>query len=136
MENLSPQQMFHQANADLSKAEKELDRPSDDVVNYAVCMNARRALFYFMNCLSEHYAQSGKDSINQLESLIDHIQYCEKYNKSIRKLDFSCIDCREHDVLHPDELFFCNDVYKVKQCKELADQVKKVVLETVPDLNS
>lgn len=121
--------LFRQAEEELDEARKELYKPEEDVVKYAVCVSARKALVRFLNCLYMLYTHENGDEAKEEQSMEQLIAYCSKYDKELEALDFSSVFCREKGSLdEEDQMFYCNNVYKVKFCTELADNVRELVL--------
>lgn len=131
MEKANLNQLFQQADEELGEARKELYQPVEDVVNYSVCVFARRALYRFLKALYMLYAKENGDPIKDHQTLEHLLKYCGKYNDQIKSVDFSEVHCKCKELTSEDdnEIFYCNDVRKVKYCTELAEKVKELVLE-------
>lgn len=129
-------QQFQEAEADLAKARSELYKPSSDVVNYSACVSARKALYKFLETLYLIYLSSHNGLPNDSKTLDDLVDYCSKHNQKIKELDFSSVYCSCQDLSEVDdeEIFYCNDALTVQSCANLAEQVRKIVLDTSPEI--
>lgn len=122
--------LFEQAEADQLRAGKELNRPLSDVVRYSACTFARRALHQYMTGIYILYALEHNEPPKENQTLDELIDYCGRYNQQIRQIDFSTIQCSCTDVMNEgdDEIVYCEDVMKVRQCKEIGDLVRDQLL--------
>ncbi|MGM0507309.1 MAG: hypothetical protein ACQER4_09015 [Bacteroidota bacterium] len=121
--------LFEQAEADQFRAGEELNRPSSDVVRYSACTFARRALHQYMTGLYTLYALENNDTPKESQTLDELIDYCGRHNPQIRQIDFSTIQCSCTDVMNEgdSEIVYCEDVMKVRQCKEIGDLVRDLL---------
>jgi hypothetical protein len=122
--------LYQQADEDLKRATQELYRPSSDVVSFSACVYSRRALYKFLNGLAHLYA-SEKKIILEPELTIDQlITFCSQFNKKLKQIDFSSLDCKCNKVLKDgeEEIIFCTSVNRVGYCANLAESVR-VILE-------
>lgn len=124
-------ELFHKADSELKNANGELSKPSNDVVEYSVCVSSRRALYFLVNILYQHYANENEEPVKENPTLDEMTQFCSDYNEKIRFMNFREIYCRKRDVLDDDALFYCDEIDKVKACTDLAEKVKAVVEEVV-----
>jgi len=122
--------LFEQAEADQFRAGEELNRPSSDVVRYSACMFARRALHQYMTGLYILYSLENNESPKENQTLDELISYCGTHNQQIRQIDFSRIHCSCTDVMNEgeNEIIYCEDVMKVRQCKEIGDLVRDLLI--------
>lgn len=118
--------LYQQADEDLMRATQELYRPSSDVVSFSACVYSRRALYKFLTGLAHLYATE-KNIILEPELTIDQlITFCSQYNKKLREIDFSSLQCKCNEILKEgeEELVFCTSVNRVNYCANLAESVK------------
>lgn len=121
-------QLFKQADDELSNARQELYQPAEDVVTYSVCVFARSALYHYMSCLFILYALDNEETVEGNRTLGQLIEYCNQYDEELQRLNLNTIQCKEKDVLSTDKLFFCNDVFKVNHCTNMACKVRELVV--------
>lgn len=126
--------MYQKANADLAKAQDELFKPKEDVVNYSCCISARSALYHFLGCLCVLEQDHGDiDSLEKGTAPMDQlIERAGKRYSEVAKMDFSGVQCSHKDiknVLNNDEIYFCNNTDIVNNCTTLANQLKQIVNE-------
>jgi hypothetical protein len=135
MNNENLKQLFWQAEGELNSARQELYHPSFDVVNYSVCINARSALYRFLQCLYIIYTDENKENREEALTLNQLLEYCLKYDKQLKDSDFSHINCIHMDVRkeNEEEFYYCNDTCKVQQCTDTADYVRNLVIEKAWD---
>lgn len=124
-------QLFVQAEEDLEKSRMELYKPAEDVVRYSVCIFARRALYRYINCLYLFYKDENGEPAGESQSLEELFAYCSKYDERIKAMDLESIYCKGKGMISDDEpeVFFCNDVFKLKYCSDLAENVRELVIE-------
>ncbi len=123
--------LYQQADEDLKRAVQELYRPSSDVVGFSACVYSRRALYKFLNGLA-HLHASEKKVILEPELTIDQlITFCSQYNKKLKQIDFSSLDCKCNQILKDgeEEIVFCTSVNRVNYCANLAESVKGILEE-------
>ena len=130
MDDSNLDQIYEQADAELEKAQNELQRPSRDVVNYSGCVSARRALYYYLSCLSILYKREHNGAeLGESPTLEELITYSKKYDDQLKEVNFSDVYCKNCNVLNDEKVYFCNDVNTVNHCTNLARKVKEIVLE-------
>ncbi len=125
------------ADMDLERSHRELYQPAEDVVEYSVCILARRALYLYLQALFLLFAEEENEPITDEEPTLEYlINYCGKHDDRIKSLDISLVYCKGKGIITGDEdnFFFCNDVFKVKYCSELAESVRGLVFEKVEQL--
>lgn len=123
--------LFENAESALKNARKQLYQPAEDVVNYSVCVSARTALQQYLNCLHLIYVRDHHDDRLESPTMKQLIDYCSRYNDELKSMDFSSVNCKCRDVVNvdDDDIFYCNDVFVVKHCTELAEDVRELVME-------
>ncbi len=121
------QEILNQAEVDFDRSQQELYRPSTDVVLYSACFYARRALHHYLYYYYKKFDGPGADKSPHELTILEMAEYCVKFDKRIKKIDFEGMHCSKSDVLEDEEVFFCNDVDKVTSCKSLAEEMRKVV---------
>jgi len=123
--------LFEDAETSLKAAKGQLYQPAEDVVTYSVCVFARNALYHFMSCLYLIYSQDKEEKLDDAPTLEQMIDYCSRYNDKLKSMDFSSVNCKCRDLssVDDDEIFYCNDVFQVKQCTDLAESVRDMVME-------
>lgn len=123
--------LFEDAETSLKNAREQLYQPAEDVVTYSVCVFARNALYHFLSCLYMIHSSEHEDSLNESPTMEQLIEYCSKYDERLKSLDFSSINCKCRNVVDvsDDEIFYCNDVFQVRECTELAESVRELVME-------
>ncbi len=126
--NYDLKQILDQAEVDFDRSQQELYRPSTDVVLYSACFFARRALHHYLFYCYKKFEGPGSDRSPHELTIEEMAKFCEKHDKRIAKIDFDGMHCSRSDVLEDEEVFFCNDVDKVGSCKNLAEQMREVVL--------
>lgn len=128
--------LFAEADEDLKHAKKELYRPIEDVVNFSACVFTRRALHKYLMGLSLINAEENNDQIQQDNSLEKLIDYNSKYDEELKKVDFSMLGCKCHEVSDKGEedLVYCTSVNKVNYCSNLSESVRKILIEKRPSL--
>lgn len=118
--------LFSQGEENLKGAENELYRPSSDVVNYAVCVNGRKAIHYFMTCLYLYYCDKNNDTPAEDPVIEEMLKYCKQYNETLKEMDFSQLNCMGKDVRKTDDFYCCNDVKTVSSCTKLASDARTI----------
>ena len=131
MNESKPDQLIKQAEEDLQRANKELNRPSDDVVTYAACQFSRKALYRFLNALAILQSRNKKIILEPNLTLEQLITFCRQHSKDIDDIDFTSLHCKCNPVIDDDgddEIIYCTSVNKVQYCAELASKVKEIAL--------
>ncbi|MEX0648982.1 MAG: hypothetical protein WEA56_13055 [Balneolaceae bacterium] len=122
-------QLFKLADLELNRAKEELFHPAEDVVNYVVCVNARSALYLFLTCLYEINARENNEPAEKLHTLEQLVEKIGKYTRDLESVDLSGMNCRNRKMVDKeDEVYFCNDVDKVKYCTSAAERVRELVI--------
>ena len=131
MANQNFAELFRKAEKDLQDASEELYHPAEDVVTYSVCVSSRRALYNFLSCLCMLYADENDEPFREHQTIEEMITYCSQYNDQLKDLDFSYLYCKCEENIHENqkETYYCNDVRKVNYCKNLAENIRKLVIE-------
>ncbi len=122
-------QLFEAAETELEKAGEELSRPSHDVVAYAVCAPTRQALHNYLTSLYLIHAQRVNGVSDESLTVDDLITLCKKHDPKVKELDFSPLYCSCKDMFDDNDIMFCNDINNVKECMNLAREVREVVKE-------
>lgn len=128
--NYDLQQILDQAEADFERSQEELYRPSTDVVVYSACFFARRALHQYLYYFFKKFEGPIEGRSPHDITIQEMAEYCAKYREDIGKIDFESMHCSKSDVLEEEEVFFCNDVDKVSSCKNLAEQMRHIIMKT------
>ena len=115
----------------MKAAKGQLYQPAEDVVTYSVCVFARNALYHFLSCLYLIYSSEHGETLDESPTMDQLIEFCSKYDDRLKTLDFSSINCTCRDVVNvsDDEIFYCNDVFQVKYCTDMAENIRDMVLE-------
>ncbi len=121
------QEILNQAEVDYDRSQKELYRPSTDVVLYSACFFARRALHHYLFYYYKKFDGPGSDKSPHEMTIQEMAEFCAKHDKRIGEIDFENMHCSRSDVLEEEEVFFCNDVDKVNSCGGLAEQMRDIV---------
>lgn len=131
MTSLNFTELFQKAEMELMKAKEELYHPSEEVVTYSVCVSSRSALYNLLSCLYILYAEENGDPLKEHQTVEELITYCSRFNDHLKDFDFSYLGCKCHEDIHENqkEAYYCNDVYKVNYCKNLAINVRELVIE-------
>ncbi len=129
-------ELYDKAEEEFSNAQEELARPSADVVSYSVCLAARRALHHYLNSLYTLYAYENDETREDPLTVTELIKKCQKYDDRIENLDFSCVRCKDRDVLSEGEIYFCDDINQIMACNNMAKQVRQLILEKVENNES
>jgi len=129
MNESKPEQLIKQADEDLSRANEELHRPSDDVVTYAACQFSRKALYRFLNALAIYQSRDKNIILEPGLTLEQLIMFCSQHNREIDSIDFSSLHCKCNPVIDDgdDQIIYCTSVQKVNYCAKLAQKVKEIV---------
>lgn len=127
----SVQQLYNKAEEELHKAKQELMRPSADVVNFAVCANARSALYHYLVSLYTIHSRDRNETPKENLNLKQLIEECRRYDDRIQNKDFTCVKCQERNVLSDEEIFFCDDVSQVQACTNMAEEVRALINEKI-----
>lgn len=132
-ENLN--QLFRQADTELNIARNELYKPSRDVVTYSVCISARSALYRFMQCLYQLYAEENNKPVEESLSLFELLEFSRQYDENLNTLDFSRMNCINRDVRQEKEehVYFCDDTCMVQECTDAAVAVRELVIAKAGD---
>lgn len=134
MSESKPEQLLKQAEEDLQRANKELYRPSDDVVTYAACQFSRIALYRFLNVLAIYQSRNRNIILEPNLTLEQLITFCGQHNKEIDSIDFSSLHCKCNPVIDDgDDIIHCTSVQKVDYCAKLASKVKEIVLNEMSE---
>ncbi|TVQ09347.1 MAG: hypothetical protein EA364_14165 [Balneolaceae bacterium] len=133
-ENLN--QLFRQADTELSTAQNQLYKPSHDVVTYSVCVNARSALYRFLQCMYLLYADDKSKPVDDSVTLIELLEFSRQYDDGLKRIDFSKMNCLNRDVRQEkgDEFYFCDDTCTVRECADAAASVRKLVIEKAGEI--
>lgn len=112
---------FEDAVHKLKMASFELNRPKEDVVTYSVCKNSQLAI---ENYLKGFLLQNGIDA-NQFTTIETLFEQCVRVNKNFEKVNLSEFRCQSHKI----DLTYCNEVAKVSNCHNAADQLDTFLRE-------
>lgn len=139
MDTTSTKELFKQAEEDLQRAHNELYHPMEDVVTFSACVFARRALYNYLMVLSQIYAKEHSKTPAETKSIEDLIEFSSKFNKELRDVDFSLLNCKCDEIFEEDDdreedLVYCTSVDKVNYCTELSDKVREIVAKKAPTL--
>lgn len=126
--------MYRKADAELARAQTELNRSEEDVVLYSSCVSARSALYHYLGCLSMLARENADiDSIyNGTKPMDQLIKEAGKKYPEVANMDFSIVQCKRQDlttVLNDDEINFCNNTDIVNTCTNLAYQLKEIMMK-------
>ena len=106
---------FEKAENQLSEANKELYKPSEDVVSFLVCKNS---LFAIENYLKGYLALRGFET--KSEETLDHLlERCRLLNNKFNQISIDTIDCSMDHKANK----FCEDINKVSSCFNTADSL-------------
>jgi len=130
MDEKKMKQLFSLAEKDFEKSRNEIYKPAEDMVRYTACVSARRALYHYLHCLYLFYKSKNRETYEEPETLEELIDYCSNNDDSIRDLDFNLLYCKCMGMIsdEEEEPFFCNDVFKLKYCYELAEGARESLL--------
>ena len=110
---------FEKADDQLRKANEELYKPQEDVVNFLVCKNT---LFAIENYLKGYLSNRGFETNNE-ESLDLLLERCKLLDKKFNRINLSIIDCSSDHQNHT----FCEDPNKVNACFQQADELDNLL---------
>lgn len=122
------QKILKQAELDYDRSLEELYRPSTDVVLYSACFFARRALHHYLYFCYKKFDGPDAEKPPYVLTVESMAEFCARHDERIGKIDFLNMHCSKTDVLEEEEVFFCNDVDKVSSCRNLAEQMRKIVI--------
>ena len=105
--------LFDLAIEKLNEANKELKKPKEDVVTYAVCKNAQYAI---ENYLKGFLLTNGVDPGN-LKTIESLYEACKKINSKFEQVDLSEFNCKSGNL----DSRYCSEVSKVSSCFDAAD---------------
>ncbi|MFU8859589.1 MAG: hypothetical protein ACNA8K_04120 [Cyclonatronaceae bacterium] len=136
MKNEQLKQLFRQADTELSNAQRDLYQPSHDVITYSVCVNARSALYRFMQCLYLLCNDTGQKIDDESYTLLELIDACRNCEEKLDTIDFSSMNCINRDVRQEqgDDFYFCDDTCMVQECTDYAAMVRELVLKRGRDI--
>jgi hypothetical protein len=120
MKNLESNRLLEKGLVQLSFAESEMEHSPENVVNYLVCHNTRKAITNFLNSYLLLYNASAEEA--PIQRLLDQ---CCALDSRFAALDLSNLDCRGYTVGQND--CYCYDLDNVKECLGLARQVERLV---------
>lgn len=128
--------LFRSAAEDLETADRELQRPSMDVVAFSACISSRRALHKFLKGLSAIYAAEHDETVKPGSTIEDLIAFCSRFNDDLTDIDFSSLDCKCNTMEENegDEPVYCTSVNRVNYCTNIAKQLKDLITEKQPGL--
>jgi hypothetical protein len=118
------QNAIHQAEQELALAQKEINRPHEDVVTLSACQNLRSSMRHLM---IQYLLSKGVQS-NELMSLEQLMDLCIISNESFSSVPISAIKCKG---LHGEQCDgkYCLSVENVGCCIDAATDLKNIVLE-------
>ena len=133
--NKKPSELYQKAEDELNHAQKELYRPSKDVVSYSACVFSRKALIDFLQALSLLYAEKNNADLGDMTTIEDWIRFSREYNDDLKNVDFSSLNCLCNEILDDDreQIIFCTSIDKVHHCSKLAEQVRSILVKEFPD---
>ncbi len=128
------EKLYTKADSLLSQATEELYKPEEDVVTYSACISARSSLYHFLGSFYVHKSNEEVDkSLEQGKMTIDELlEFAEEHISDISDMDFSPMRCTCNDVkeiVNNEEIYFCNSVDIVKECTNLAQKVKDILID-------
>ena len=133
MENSEIVNLYRQAEAELSRAERELERPMEDVVVLTVCANARHAIRKILTAfLASKAEEQGeefilKDKLDQLGNMpIEQLlKECRLRQKAFTGIDTSALECCQGPASEFNG--YCLEVNRVSSCTSLGRELEKTV---------
>ena len=106
----------------LNFATSELSHSKEDVVNYIVCHNTRKAISNFLNSyLLDHNQPEMNVPVSTLMSR------CRAIDGRFSEIDLSPLECQGYTVNQND--CYCYDLEHIEECLNLARQVEGLVAE-------
>lgn len=110
------------AERELSFAQEELRRPSEDVVTLSACQLVRASMKHIMRL----YLMAQGVEWNHKMSFDDLMKSCIKTNRSFSKINVSEIECKNADYQHCDHKY-CLSVDNVSGCLTAAKELRDIV---------
>ncbi|WP_299553624.1 HEPN domain-containing protein [Seonamhaeicola sp.] len=111
----SADKLFSTAIENLNAANKELYKPEEDVVSYAVCKNSQYAI---ENYLRGFLTKNGIDT-SSLITIAELYEACKNININFEKIDLSDFQCKSYKI----DSGYCNEYAKVNSCFATADDL-------------
>jgi len=108
-------ELFNDAAEKLSAASKELYRPEEDVVTYAICKNAQ---FAIENYLKGFLLKNDIDP-SDFKTIDSLYEQCKLINNKFEEIDLSSFNCTSKEI----DYKYCNEVSKVSSCFDVADKL-------------
>jgi len=116
--------LINEADELLNFAKDELSRSKEDVASFLVCHNSRKSI---LNYLTSFLMREGIDP-KQPMTMANLMDQCQNEDARFENLDISDILCRFED--HEEE--YCLSVEKVKECMDVAELVRGLVVNPTP----
>lgn len=112
------------ANELLIAAERETERSEEDVVTHLICTNARLSLANYLGGFLVQQEVAVAQPVT-LQGLLDQ---CRGVDARFEEIDLTPIHCRCET--HDND--YCMDMGQVKECMDLAQQVRAIVMKDTP----
>jgi hypothetical protein len=106
----------------LQFANNELQKPSQQVVSIATCMDARNA----MRRMMQQYLMAHNFQTEDLVTLTALKDACSVFNPKFKDTDFRYVECRDEDHDKCNENY-CLSIEHVANCVGAANQIKETV---------
>lgn len=121
MSDLNAYWYLQRANSQLENANKELNRPSEDIVAFSVCHQSKEIIADLMRSFLLLHGVNSPASTD-LESLR---RSCSDIEPKFASLNLNCMSC--HPAKTENDKQYCMDIAQVKSCVNIADEVKDLV---------
>lgn len=121
MENQMVKHWLRKASKNLSLAERELERPREDVMAMAVCFFAKESLSYLLKSYLVIKAHKPK-KVNDLDGMIDQ---CLSLDQHFNSYNWQVLSCGKRDIDNTE--VYCMNLPKIRECFALANDVKSLV---------
>lgn len=119
--------LAREADEDLDRARQELYKPSSDVVCYAACVFARRALHRWMECLYLLVKWANNEVPEEGRTIEEMVDYCRMTDIRLNEYDFDFMNCRGQLELGDLQMYYCDEPEKVGECLNMAENIRYLV---------
>lgn len=125
MDNQKVHQMLTSANNEYAIAMKELHRPSEDMVQMAVCLSVKDVLASY---LAAYLLYKGANAPAGA-SILQLLKQCKEIDNDFRNINLSPVICRA-ETGEVKEMY-CLSSGRIKKCFDAAHSVRELVTEKI-----
>lgn len=125
MENTTITKLLNEADKKLQRAEKEYNRPLEDVVELSVCLSVKEALSNYLKAFLLYYNIQPDASGAPAELL----NQCISVNEKFTEIDLSPVNCKNQNPENHGRYCLSHD--KTQECFAVAKKAKEMVMDKI-----